>query len=314
MPLLPDGEYRDEPSENPHQKLYVYNEIKIQGIKTFGRQRAKHVAGEIPWHFHRNCFEFHYLLQGSISFVVDHQEYHLKGGEVFVTFPNEFHRSSHQDVMIRKMYWFTVEDSKALLNLDPLWSTYLIQSLHRLKNRIIPVGNEMRQSIEAVFQNIASDEQGPSFYASMQMASFLYQLIEYDRLAQRPSISREIACGLEFIQQNKTRNLALEEVARHCHLSLSHFKRRFKNETGTTPAAYIQRQRMECAKKLLQAGHSVTQTAHELDFSSSNYFSVVFRRHTLMTPSQYIQTITKKPKEGQQDAPDFPGTLPASLP
>lgn len=427
MPLLPDGEYRDVPEQSPHRRLYVGHEIQIDGIETFGWQHAKHIDEAIPWHYHRDCFEFHYLIQGTVTFLVDHKEYLMKAGDVFVTFPNEFHRSGDDSIIFRNLYWFSVRFGDSLLNLDPVWANYLMEQLHQLRNRIIPVGNEMKDILKHVFENITAKEEGRRMYASLQMASFLYRLVEYDRclntctLADRgfrtspaipvaagdamyfgaavttqgwhlvtmdagnrvtgaarlssgisivenlddttsimkytvgsgvaylrfvadaryvnsylvtknapftgtdyleyfknpstrkltnlfdPSdcqigwiywrnhdeqiISKEIDGALNFIEQNKKRSISLEEVAQSCNLSVSHFKRRFKNETGITPAFYIQKQRIECAKELLKAGYSITKVAHELDFCSSNYFSVVFRRVTLMTPSQYIQNI-----------------------
>ena len=143
MPLLPDGEYRDVPEQSPHRRLYVGHEIQIDGIETFGWQHAKHIDEAIPWHYHRDCFEFHYLIQGTVTFLVDHKEYLMKAGDVFVTFPNEFHRSGDDSIIFRNLYWFSVRFGDSLLNLDPVWANYLMEQLHQLRNRIIPVGNDM---------------------------------------------------------------------------------------------------------------------------------------------------------------------------
>ena len=45
---------------------------------------------------------------------------------------------------------------------------------------------------------------------------------------------------------------------------------------------------VELARQLLLEGRSVTDVAMELGFSSSNYFSSVFRRYTAMSPTQYL--------------------------
>ena len=290
MHTLPNSkyEYRDIFDDNIHRRLYVDDEITIKGIKTFGWQHAKHLDNEdIPLHFHRDCFEFHYLIQGSLSFMVDGKEYPLKDGEVFVTFPNELHQSGSQSKMIRKMFCFSVMDGQSLLQLHPKWAAELMHSLHGLKNRVIPVGNEMKELLKSVFCHITSSQTAKQCFASLQMACFLYKLTEYDQSLMARTPSREISLALDFIEQNKERNLALQEVAEACHLSLSHFKGRFKNETGSTPALYIQKKRIDCAKELLKSGYSVTATAHLLDFGSSNYFSTVFRRIAQVTPTQY---------------------------
>ena len=50
------------------------------------------------------------------------------------------------------------------------------------------------------------------------------------------------------------------------------------------------------AKMLLAEGRSVTQVAQELSFSTSSYFTYVFRKYTMHTPSEYIR---QKRSEGQ---------------
>jgi AraC-like DNA-binding protein len=75
----------------------------------------------------------------------------------------------------------------------------------------------------------------------------------------------------------------LAEVAR---LSESRFKTRFKRELGVPPAEFWLRQKIEKATLLLKS-KSVTEVAHELGFSSSQYFATVFKRYTLCSPSRF---------------------------
>ena len=67
-------------------------------------------------------------------------------------------------------------------------------------------------------------------------------------------------------------------------LSESRFKARFKREMGVPPAEYWLRKKVEQASVLL-AKATITQVAHQLGFSSSQYFATVFKRYTLTSPS-----------------------------
>jgi AraC-like DNA-binding protein len=69
-------------------------------------------------------------------------------------------------------------------------------------------------------------------------------------------------------------------------LSESRFKSRFKAEIGVPPAEYWLRQKIERATEMLKT-RRVTEVAHELGFSSSQYFATAFKRYTLMNPSRY---------------------------
>ena len=55
------------------------------------------------------------------------------------------------------------------------------------------------------------------------------------------------------------------------------------------PRTYINRQKIELAKKLLLETCNVTNVAEELGFDTPAYFSAVFRKFMAVTPSQYIR-------------------------
>lgn len=293
MPLLKNGEYIDTPFDLVNRKLVVYDQIKIDGIRTFGWQGVKSPIEVIPNHFHKDCFEFHYLIQGNHTFVVDDKEYPIKGGEVFVTFPNEFHRSGKNVIDARNMYWFSISEKDKLLFLDTNHSRLLLHGLFNIRNRVIPVGNDMKPHIQEAFKYCTSEDINNQLHGALEMGIFLRKLIKYDLKANENTVSKEILTGIDFIKNNVNRNIRLDEVASVCHISLSHFKRKFKSETGDTPVFYIQKCKIEKAKELLLQGKSVTETASELDFCSGNYLSVVFKRITQMTPSEFIKQNNK---------------------
>ena len=72
------------------------------------------------------------------------------------------------------------------------------------------------------------------------------------------------------------------------HLSEGRFKTNFRLYTGLPPREYILRQKIKCAKRLLkEESLSITQISYQLGFSSSQYFSTVFKRFTTLSPIDY---------------------------
>jgi AraC family transcriptional regulator len=68
------------------------------------------------------------------------------------------------------------------------------------------------------------------------------------------------------------------------------FHRAFKDTTGETPLAYIQRMRIQRAMELLASRDlSVLQLATKVGFLSPSHFSRLFQRQVGMTPSRYRQ-------------------------
>ena len=96
----------------------------------------------------------------------------------------------------------------------------------------------------------------------------------------------------------------MEDLAEMAFLSVSRFKQKFKAELGTSPRNFINFYKIEAAKEMLEQGHSVTETALALNFSSSNYFSSVFHRYTCRSPSQYREICRQT--AGGTDPKHFP--------
>lgn len=103
-------------------------------------------------------------------------------------------------------------------------------------------------------------------------------------LAMDEGISRAIS----YLRKNLNEHLDLTDLARISGYSLSRFKSKFRNETGITPGEYISLQKIEHAKhQLLETNISITEIAYSLGFSSSNYFSTVFKKYSDSTPREY---------------------------
>jgi AraC-like DNA-binding protein len=66
------------------------------------------------------------------------------------------------------------------------------------------------------------------------------------------------------------------------------FIRRFKAATGNTPSEYIQRVKVELAKRLLEEGkESVKEVSFTTGYEDLNYFRDIFKRYTGLTPMEY---------------------------
>lgn len=95
--------------------------------------------------------------------------------------------------------------------------------------------------------------------------------------------------AIEFIIANYGNPaLDLKRVAAAAHLSVSHFGRLFRQETGTTPVHYLQRMRIAQARLLLeQTMLRVSEVARSVGFSDPLHFSRAFRTETGKCPREY---------------------------
>ncbi|MEI9986052.1 MAG: AraC family transcriptional regulator [Aliidongia sp.] len=83
-------------------------------------------------------------------------------------------------------------------------------------------------------------------------------------------------------------DIALEEIARECGLSRSHFLRAFKRTAGLPPHRWLMAQRVERAKELLLGTTtSLSAIAAACGFADQSHFTRVFSRIVGTTPGAW---------------------------
>ena len=82
-------------------------------------------------------------------------------------------------------------------------------------------------------------------------------------------------------------SLSLDEAAKLCHVSRSHFSRKFKSYFDMGFSNYVEKRKVQHAIFLvLNSDLSITDIALKSGFSDSSYFSHIFKKHTLQTPME----------------------------
>lgn len=108
--------------------------------------------------------------------------------------------------------------------------------------------------------------------------------------SEQKSYSKMIRKSIEFMQKEYAKNLSSEDICDCLGISESHFRRLFKMETGVKPMEYLNKYRIDVAKQLLHSGNYRIQEVYEMvGFTSSQYFSTVFKKYTGISPGQYQQ-------------------------
>ncbi len=92
---------------------------------------------------------------------------------------------------------------------------------------------------------------------------------------------------VDYIRQHYAEKLSLSGIAEHFYLTQSHVSRLFKKHTGESVLNYIHDVRIENARKLLESGVSVKDTAEQVGYDSLNNFYKYFKRYTVTTPAEY---------------------------
>jgi AraC-like DNA-binding protein len=89
----------------------------------------------------------------------------------------------------------------------------------------------------------------------------------------------------EAIRESLRDGISLHDLARECNLSVDYFARAFRASTGYAPYAWLQKQRITLAKRMLQTDQPMlSDIANVCGFCDQSHFSRVFSRCTGMSP------------------------------
>ncbi len=105
---------------------------------------------------------------------------------------------------------------------------------------------------------------------------------------QRNHNDNEIKEAQRVIEKRYSKNVCITTLAQNIGLGRRAFERRFKAATGDTPLTYLQRVRVDRAKKILETDNSsFDQISYEVGYEDSSYFRKVFVKVAGIRPSEY---------------------------
>jgi transcriptional regulator GlxA family with amidase domain len=170
--------------------------------------------------------------------------------------------------------------------------------------------------VQLATEKIITDEQG--IYTNGGAYSFLHLLIylvekyydretaiycskifqvDLDRFSQSPftifSGQKEhedelVKQAQLYMEKNMSEKISVDQIAAQLNINRRSFDRRFIKATSNTPLEYLQRLRVEAAKKALETSqHSVNEVLYEVGYADIKSFREVFKKITGLSPLEY---------------------------
>ncbi|EML6324614.1 AraC family transcriptional regulator [Bacillus cereus] len=100
--------------------------------------------------------------------------------------------------------------------------------------------------------------------------------------------SKTIVTCQNYIFKNIYQEVSLKHLACITNKNPMYLSTLFKKEVGMTLSEYIQREKVEEAKKLLiLTNYSLLEVSTFLNFNNQSYFTKIFKKYTEVTPKQY---------------------------
>ena len=252
-------------------------------------------ATRITWHSH-DCFEMLLLMDGSTAYEFpDNETVDLPGGHFMLIPPGMLHRGLHD---VRRPVSLTgimfdplrkgADKHTPFTAADLEWINSQFVSGARQARRM---SSELRSQVNSIPQDFSSmDLSSTSFVVSLRLivCSILLEAAKQIGCARTFEPKQAVQSAIAFMESHLDETISIETVAEAVHCSRAKFFDLFKDATGMTPNDYWQRLRIDRAQRLLTgSSKSITEIAMECGFSTSQYFSSVFRKYSGVSPSDY---------------------------
>lgn len=128
--------------------------------------------------------------------------------------------------------------------------------------------------------------------------------IEIDRQSQSPFTiftgqkthqDEMVKQAQAYIENHVDEKISVEELSSRFAVGRRNFDRRFIKATGNTPVEYLQRVKIESAKKVFETtGKTINEVMYEVGYSDVKAFREVFKKITGMSPLEYRSKYNKE--------------------
>ncbi len=166
---------------------------------------------------------------------------------------------------------------------------------------VVPV--ERRLELESLFEGIhARLASARALACDPERAALGLQVLALvtgasERRESTRSIAATVGHAERLMADTLERPTPVPALARGLGVAYSYFRREFKRHTGLSPHRYMNRMRLEKARRLIGAtDEPLKAIADRLGFSSQYHFSSAFRRHFGLSPSAWRRRAEPGPR------------------
>lgn len=270
-----------------------------------------HMSNERPDYvgvLHKHEFiEMVYILSGSAVHQIGDQKSRVKRGDLFIINMDTVHAffadSDTQEPFVAYDLMFTPQffDQSIIGNhaLEALNSSFMFYSLFGGKQDFHPyfsVSGSSYTMFGELFNKIYLEHRGQEKGYLEIIRAYLLQLIitifrMEDSSSKHTGSSRNrqaVDYILNYIQENYARPISIQELADRVYLSRDYLGRFFREVTGYTIGAMIQKVRIEHVCHLLSStDRTISDIASACGFEDMKFFYTVFKKHMGILPGDY---------------------------
>lgn len=283
-----------------HREILDFRGEGFGPLLSLGRFHYHSATEPLPDQQHADWLVLVFALDGAQHYQLGDSQVLLSAGQVMRVTPGTRYGSGPWPEQRGTVAWMIlnarcVQDSRELGIGDPVAEEMLRRLTGSGGRLVFPQPCLAAELLDGVFA-AWNRRESPLWRDLLRhhLAAVLLDLaISVDESETRPECpgyaATRIREVIEWLGRNLRQTIRIEDLAASSHLPQARFFREFKTLTGMTPKDYVLRLKIEEAARMLRGNPSlpITGIAHDLGFSSSQYFATVFRRYLGVSPGDY---------------------------
>lgn len=259
----------------------------------------------LDWHRNEGI-EIHFLESGYMPYSQEKKEIELQPNDLTITRPWEAHKVGNPYVGVGKFYWVILDLGVRRPHQNWVWPEWIIlapKDLLRLTTILrhnedvrLRSNKHVRNCFQRIGRAVDADEDGSNSSLIRLLVNellvLLLDLLDSENMELNEELtdsSRSVKLFLNELEKNLAETWTIEKMADSAGVGLTRFTHHCKNLTNLTPMRYLMLRRLNMAKEILLNNNdfSVAEVAFSCGFSTSQYFSTVFKKHENCTPIEY---------------------------
>lgn len=256
--------------------------------------------GKFACHWHKEV-EFTYVYQGKMRYQVNDKIYELKKGQCLFINANTFHRGEHINKEECKYFAMTFNIHFLANEEELIYKKYVLPVIYskNLSSFVCLPENKLEKKIIKQVKYIDKCYRKQNLFYELEIKEHLLKLwqilwevfeseieIDIDRNYYKQLI--KIKQITQFIHKHYAEKITLQNIADNLHISISDCSHSFKKFMKESIFEYILHYRIQQSLYLLQDKElSILQISLKVGFSSTSYYSKLFKKYMKMTPKEY---------------------------